>query len=368
MNGPHYSRNNMKRHLLILSLIFLTLVSCVNTTQEESATDPTIESVTLNYSQVNKSLFISADIFDPQGLETIDSVVFYLYQRDSLESPNEVMFTNGYLYDFGPPPDIIKSDGTFSNLIDSTQLTDNEGYYRVSIQAFDENGNSSDIVEEEELVASNSPPELFEIEIPTSFEKGDTLTFKIRVTDPQGSDDIASVTYSVLRPDDQYITSPLFFLSDEGVASGNWGDEVAHDGIYTVQQPSNQESILQGDFIFYFVAEDMSGAISDTLEKIISSPGVHLLAPNWADTLNVNQTFAITWESAYINKVTIQYTTNANSTSPNYRTIVSEINAGSGTYNWTIPYENSANCRIKIFDSAKPDRYDISDNSFTIKP
>jgi len=345
----------------------MALAACVNTIQEESATDPVIESVTLNYSQTNKSLFISADVFDPQGLETIDSVVFYLYQRDSLDSADEQLFLNSYLTDVGPPLDIINHDGAFSYLIDSTTLANNEGFYRVSVQAFDEDGNSSDIEEQEELVAPNSPPELFAIELPSSFEKGDTLVFKIRVTDPQGSDDIGSVTYSVLRPDKQYITSPWFFLSDDGPASGNWGDEIANDGIFTVHQPSNQNSELQGDFVFYFIAEDILGSVSDTLEKIITNPGIHLLSPNWADTLRPYQTHTITWESAYINKVTIQYTTNANSSSPNYQTIATDLDA-SDSYDWEIPYENSANCQIKIYDADNPNRYDTSDNSFTIKP
>jgi len=347
--------------------MLLALAACVDPVHEETATDPVIESVTLNYSQLNKSLFIAAEVYDPQGLETIDSVVFYLYRRDSLSSTDEVLFLDGNLDDTGPPQDIIDRDGSFSCFIDSTALADNDGYYRVSIQAFDEDGNSSAIEEKEELVAPNSPPELFVIELPGSFEKGDTLVFKIRVTDPQGADDIASVTYSVLRPDDQYITSPWFFLSDAGAASGNWGDEIANDGIYTVRQPSNPESILQGDFVFYFVAEDIHGAASDTLEKIITNPGVHLLSPNWADTLRPYHNYTISWESAYITKVTIQYTTNANSSSPTYQTITTEY-AVTGSYEWEVPFEMSSDCKIKIYDAGNPNRYDTSDNSFSIIP
>ena len=356
----------MNKFLLIILIIFLVLAACVNTIQEESATDPVIESVTLNYSQANKSLFISAKVFDPQGLETIDSVVFYLYQKDSLDSADEQLFLNSYLNDMGPPLDIINHDGEFSYLIDSTTLADNEGYYRVNVQAFDEDGNSSDIEEREELVAPNSPPELFAIELPNSFEKGDTLIFKIRVTDPQGYEDIGSVVYFVQYPNGDYYSASDLYLDDSG-QSGRRGDEIAGDGIYTVYQPSNPTSVLQGDYHFYFIAEDNQGATSDTLEKIITNPGVHLLSPNWADTLTVNHIYTVTWESAYISKVTIQYTTNANSASPNYQTITSEF-AEIGSYDWEIPYEYSANCQIKIYDTDNPKRYDTSDNSFTIKP
>ena len=372
MNGRQWSLNNMKKFIFITAVIFLTLVSCVNITQEELATDPSVDLVTLNYSQINKSLFIAADIFDPQGYETIDSVVFHLYRRDSLKSADEELFLKGHLVDTGPPLDIIDHDGTFSYLLDSAALGDNEGYYRVSIQAFDEDGNSSDIAEEEELVAPNSPPELFLLDSPNTYEKGDTVIFRVRATDPQGADDISSVFYSVLQPNGTY--KGVWEMVDNGLpfdlslwTLNYFGDEIANDGIYTSTVIINKDNEQQGDFIFYFTAQDIHGAKSDTLEKTITIPGVHLLSPNWADTLNVSQTYSITWESAYVNKVTIQYTTNANSSSPQYQTIGTEF-AAKGNYNWTVPHEISSNCRVKIFDSDKPSRYDISDNSFTIKP
>ncbi len=358
----------MNRLVFIIIIILLALAACVNTIQQESATDPVIESVILNYSQTNKSLFISAKVFDPQGLETIDSVVFYLYQRDSLDLADEELFLKSFLFDVGPPLDIINQDGAFSYLLDSTTLADNDGYYRVSIQAFDKDGNSSTIEEQEELVAPNSPPELYMIDIPNTFEKGDYVVFKIRVTDPQGYDDILAVLLDILVPNGTYFTGDSgYYLLDTGPASGGWGDEIAYDGIYTITIPTRINSELQGDFAFYFYAVDTYGSTSDTLQKILTNPGVHLLSPNWADTLRPYQTHKITWESAYINKVTIQYTTNANSSSPNYQTIATEF-AVKGFYDWDILYENSANCKIKIFDTDKPSRYDTSDNSFTIKP
>ena len=246
-------------------------------------------------------------------------------------------------------------------------LADNEGYWRVSVQAFDEDGNSSTIEEQEELVAPNSPPVLYMIDIPNTFEKGDYVVFKIRVTDPQGYPEIASVIFSVLQPNGSYQTGDSWYLSDAGLASGGWGDEIANDGIFTVTVPTNPNSVLQGDFTFYFYAEDIHGAVSDTLKKILTNPGVHLLSPNLSDTLRAGQTYTIRWESAYINKVTIQYSYNANSPTPRYETLSTEF-AVLGSYEWTVPADNSRNCKIKIFDTNDPNRYDFSDNSFTIIP
>lgn len=364
--GRAADRAKMKRVFLIIVAIF-TAAACVKPTPEELDTDPVIEAVTLNYSQLNKSLFIAAEVFDPQGVESIDSVIYYLFRRDSIQSDNETLFRSGRLYDIGPPLDIIRYDGVFSYLIDSTQLANNEGYYRVSVQAFDEDGNSSSIEEQETLVSPNSPPALYPLEIPRSFEKGDFVVFKIRVSDPQGYQDIAAVLFTVLRPDGTYRTDPSFFLSDAGPASGGWGDEIAGDGIFTTTIPTNANSHLQGDFTFYFYAEDIHGAVSDTLRRVLTNPGVHLTAPDNAITLTYNQTYTIEWESAYVNQVTIQYTTNANAATPEYTTITTTA-AVLGAYEWTVPAVRSSECKVKIFDPSNPRRFDVSDNNFSISP
>jgi len=364
--GGTADREKMK-HVLLLIGILLTTVACVKTTHEDLRTDPVIETVTLNYSQLNKSLFIAAEVFDPQGIETIDSVVYYLFRRDSIQSASEDLFRTGKLYDIGPPPDIISLDGVFSYLIDSTQLANNEGYYRVRVQAFDEDGNSSSIEEQEALVFPNSPPVLYPLEIPRSFEKGEFVIFKIRVTDPQGYQDIAAVLFTVLQPNGTYMTDPSFFLSDAGPASGGWGDEIAGDGIFTTTIPTKANSELQGDFVFYFYAEDLYGAVSDTLRRVLTNPGVHLLAPSDAVALTFNQKYIIRWESAYVNQVTVQYTTNANAATPEYTTITTTA-AALGAYEWTVPAIRSSECKIKIFDPSNPRRYDVSDNNFSISP
>ncbi|MCK4640602.1 MAG: hypothetical protein KAU06_04630 [Candidatus Marinimicrobia bacterium] len=357
----------MKKFLYIFPILFMIMVSCIDNGQKTApSSDPVIESVTLNYSQLNKTLFISAEVTDPQGWETIDSVVFYLYRKDSVDSVEEPLFRAGQLVDIGPPLDIINRDNVYSYLIDSTTLADNDGYYRVTVQAFDSDGNSSDIETKSELVAPNSPPEIFPLYVSDSFEKGDTLIFKLRITDQQGSQDIASVTYSVFRPDDEFISDPSFYLSDAGPAGG-YGDQYANDGVYTVYQPSNPNSELQGLYIFYFVAKDIHGATSDTLKESVMNPGVILTSPNYADTLYTTHTYRIEWESAYISSLKIEYTTNANAGTPSYKNITT-VTASTGYYDWEVPYSTSSHCKVRISDPAYPNRYDVSDNEFQIIP
>jgi len=367
MNGWLFISNNMKKIFYVIPIFLITFAACVDDgINEPVSPDPVIESIALNYSQLNKSLFISAKVTDPQGWETIDSVGFDLYRKDSVDSVDEEWFLAGQLVDVGPPLDIIKRDNVYSYLIDSNVLSDNEGSFRVNVQAFDEDGNESDIEIASALVAPNSPPQIYPLQLPSSFEKGDTLVFKMRVTDPQGVPDISSVTYSILKPDGKYLKD-FFYLSDAG-PYGGLGDEYANDGIYTVYQPSSRESKLQGLFVFYFVAKDLSGASSDTLTVPITNPGVTLIVPNSADTFSSGDTCRIQWESAYISTLRIEYTTNANTALPDYSEIAT-VSASTGYYDWQVSQDlSSGHCKVKIYDPDKPTRSDVSDAEFTILP
>lgn len=367
MNGWLFLSNNMKKIFYVIPIILITFAACVNDgVNEPVSPDPVIESIALNYSQLKKSLFISAKVTDPQGWETIDSVVFYLYRMDSSDTNIANLFMTGLLLDNGPPLDIIKRDNVYSYLIDSNVLSNNEGSFRVDVQAYDNDGHTSDIEIASALVAPNSPPQIYPLQLPGSFEKGDTLVFKMRVTDPQGASDINSVTYSILKPDGDYLKD-FFYLSDAG-PYGGLGDEYADDGIYTVYQPSNRESKLQGLFVFYFVAKDISGASSDTLRVPITNPGVTLLAPNSADTFSSGDTCRIQWKSAYISTLRIEYSTNANAALPDYSEIAT-VSASTGYYDWQVPQDLSSGCcKVKIYDPDKPTRSDVSDAEFTILP
>jgi len=344
-------------------------IACINPTREEDLlTKPVITYVVLNYSQLHKTLFIAAEVTDPQGWNNIDSVTFQLYRKDSISATTEDLFLTNCLVDSGLP-DIIWKDNAFSYLVDSTAMANNEGYFTVKVQAFDKDGNASAIETQSELAEPNSPPVLFPIVIPQSFEKGDTLIFKIRVTDPQGSEEISyegAVSYVVKRPDGEYLADPTFYLSDTGTR----GDEISGDGIYTVHQPSNRNSKYQGLFHFYFIAKDVYGAVSDSLICPVKNPGVTLISPNQAATLHAGETYRIEWESAYISNVIIEYASNTNMTSPSWQTIAT-VAASDYQYSWVVSSSvSSSHCKIRISDadSQYSNRVDYSDNEFTISP
>lgn len=347
-----------------LLLLLLLLGTCDrNPINGGKDTIPEIVSLQFNYSQFNRTLFIAAEVSDPQGYEDIDSVVFRLIRLPEAGAEEGTLTFQGRLYDDGTRGDIIIRDFVFSYLITADLLVGEEGYYRLEVQAYDHQGNCSQLAIKNGLVAQNSAPTLFLLEAPRSFEKGDTLKFRLRVMDQQGYNDLATVAYSVRQPTGNLVSHPTFALRDDGL----FGDDVARDGIFTVRQPSNKKSRLQGLFTFHFFARDIHGAVSDTLKVDVRNPGVTVTYPDSVASIQAGSSVTITWESAYIDQVKIEYTTNADLTSPTY-TLIATLPAAVGRYNWTVPNESQEHCRIRISDTTNPNRNDSSDLEFKIQP
>jgi len=354
----------------IPGLCWLTLglvtvfTACDRNPVESRVHKPSIRAVGLNYSRVNQTLFISADVTDPDGWDDIDSVTFSLYRVTAPDAVSETLFLRGRLSDAGPPQDIIQRDGVFSFLIGATALQGYEGYYRVRIEAYDRAGNISEQAKGTALAMGNTPPDIFLLYAPTTFEKADTLKFYVRATDLQGYTDIVGVFYDILQPNGIYASHPTWRLRDDGVLY----DKHAGDGIFSVYTWKSPESKLQGLYKFYFYARDLAGAYSDTIVCSITNPGVTVLYPDLTDTLRAGHTVTIRWESAYITQVKIEYSVNANLSIPTWTTIAT-VNAASGEYNWIVPGSGSYDkCKIRISDAVQPNRYDLSDNYFLIRP
>ena len=91
---------------------------------------------------------------------------------------------------------------------------------------------------------------------------------------------------------------------------------------------------------------------------------IAVVAPNGNETLKVEDTYVIVWESpAAVNDVTIEYSTN-NAVD---WTEVSPANTGNaGTYAWQVPLVKSNECLVRVTDSDNPGDTDVSDTTFTI--
>lgn len=325
--------------------------------------EPVIEELTLHYSQSRRNLFIAARVLDEQGRETIDSVGFALFTLDSSATVVIADFLAGRLYDDGSHGDIITQDGVFSLTVSSDQLADFEGYLKAVISAIDQDGNRSEPIDETVLVQENSPPVMYLLEAPSLFERGDTLKFKIRVTDAQGYDDILGVRYSIAYPDGHVLQDASFAMRDDG----RFGDHQAQDGIFTVFQPYGTSGKNQGLFVFNFLARDRSGTDSDTLKVSATNPGVTVLTPNGGESFTAGDTLQIEWASAYINQMVVAISYNADQAVPEYSPI-DTVAAVLEKFDWTIPADvSSDHCKIRLHDLQKASRMDESDEEFRIE-
>lgn len=111
----------------------------------------------------------------------------------------------------------------------------------------------------------NLPPAIIEIVVPSSATYGQRFTLMIKISDPNGLNDISSVYYELYKPDGSKTVNSQgisqFPLFDDGNTSSN-GDATANDGIYSVYLtfPSGQPS---GQWRFEFYAKDKGGLLSE---------------------------------------------------------------------------------------------------------
>ncbi|MCX6832102.1 MAG: hypothetical protein NT028_08215, partial [candidate division Zixibacteria bacterium] len=96
----------------------------------------------------------------------------------------------------------------------------------------------------------------------------------------------------------------------------------------------------------------------------IVTPGktIHLTAPSRGEQLCVGSAHSITWSSAEITNVKIEYSTNGGSS---WSVVIGSTPADVGNYTWTVPNAPSTSCRVRICDiSGLP--CDTSESYFTI--
>lgn len=106
------------------------------------------------------------------------------------------------------------------------------------------------------------------------------------------------------------------------------------------------------------VSSTIDMAVNDTSDATFSiiaatTPSINLVTPNGGEIWQTTSTQNITWVSALIDTVVIEYTIGG-AYMP-----VARVAAASGTYTWTIPNTPTVTCKVKITDAANT----LSDSS-----
>ncbi len=104
--------------------------------------------------------------------------------------------------------------------------------------------------------------------------------------------------------------------------------------------------------------------INDVSDDKFTISDLNLIYPNGGEKLKAGKTYAIKWNSIYINLVKLEYTTDDGQS---WNLISNDpISAIQKSYDWTIPFEFSRKVKIRVSDYDKSIINDVSDTTFTI--
>jgi photosystem II stability/assembly factor-like uncharacterized protein len=207
----------------------------------------------------------------------------------------------------------------------------------------------------------------------TSFTFGEspspfTIPATINVTYPNGGETFSSgntedITWTFSGASSTYLE--LYYSTDGG---STW--EFIDDGIlastqtyeWTVPNENSAECLVQINEIGGTNASDQSNA------NFTIQPGnsITVIYPNGGQVLTAGSISEIAW--SYTGNMTyfnLYYSTDGGST---WEFIDDGVLASNYSYTWTVPNENSAECRVKVEDNNNTSIFDISDANFTIQP
>jgi endonuclease I len=100
-----------------------------------------------------------------------------------------------------------------------------------------------------------------------------------------------------------------------------------------------------------------------TFSVTTSSATVTLMSPVGGETWYAGSSHSITWSSANVTNVKIEYSTNSGS---NWTTVIASTTASAGTYSWTVPSTTSSNCYVRISDVSDAAVASTSSSTFAI--
>ena len=181
------------------------------------------------YLQTDVDYPVTVTASDPQGKGDIQIVEIFVY------SENTAVLLADTMEDGGTDGDIIPGDGVYGYPLRIDFAEGIPGNYRIEVTARDGAGHKSNSLADTVSVKDeqmNSPPVLSEPVVPDTL-KEETLSdvfLSIRVSDPQGRDDVDSVVFRIYPP-----LSPVPYFEGLLHDDGNHGDIAANDSIYSVR-------------------------------------------------------------------------------------------------------------------------------------
>ena len=199
----------------------------------------------------------------PGASGSIGSVNATLFATNAIDP-----FLSVPLLDNGAAPDSNAGDGVFSVTIRFGVLKSATGRYRMQFSATTPDGLVSNVLElPVYMVRNNAPPVLSNLQAPDTVTVpvggGTNILISVKATDADGQSDIKEVFFKSLDSSDP--TFKYLLLDDGGGSSGQSGDAVAGDSVYTIVISLFDSPTVRKTYRFAFQASDAFGDTSATL-------------------------------------------------------------------------------------------------------
>ncbi len=186
----------------------------------------------------------------------------------------------------------------------------------------------------------------------------------ITLTSPQAGDEHGILKTVTIRWAATNVTSVIIeFSADNGRSWTAVSERIpAGTGEYSWTTPdvnSSQCLIRVSD------ADDATTNTKSGAFSIVQEPTVHVVSPDGGETWMAGTTQVITWTSAYVDKVKLEYSSNAGT---EWVVIAESVDAGAGMYSWKVPDTPAETFMIRISDVSDAGTFDGSDDVFTVTP
>ncbi|HTK81390.1 MAG TPA: hypothetical protein VL633_03790 [Bacteroidota bacterium] len=198
---------------------------------------------------------ISANATDPNGAEDLNLVTYSIHKPNTTDQ-----IVGGSLTKSG-----ASFSGNFTFVIDRSDV----GMYQIEARAKDRSGLSSNALSVPlTITRNNSKPLAWNPVAPDTLQRPPTgfsppILFSLTASDSDGYNDIVKVFFQRISP-----PGGINEMFDDGSLTLH-GDSAAGDGVFALKVQIGANAIL-GNQVFVFLAQDRSGALSDSLFRTVT--------------------------------------------------------------------------------------------------
>jgi hypothetical protein len=196
-------------------------------------------------------------------------------------------------------------------------------------------------------------------------ENGWPLTSSVTLTSPNGGENwVIGSTHNITWKSNNVTNVKLEYTTNNGT---NWSTVIASTAasagtyIWTVPNTASTNCKVRISDVNDAIVNSVSANVFTISQAAVKT--LSITKPVGGENWSVGSAQSITWGSANITSVKIEYTTN-NGT--NWSTVIANTPANTGSYTWSVPSTPSANCKVRISDASDATLNSISGSVFTI--